>query len=102
LFGFFDDLFSGQPMGSAMLLWTSVFLVLDIFDRWMMWRDYRQDWIIAGTLIAIVLLAGVGIANSAGGATPVIVILPQILVSVLAFPLAVRACAWLDQWRWRL
>ena len=102
LFGFFDDLFSGQPMGSGMFLWTSVFLILDIFDRWMMWRDYRQDWVIAGILIAIVLLAGLGIANSAGGATPVLVILPQILASILAFPLAVRTCAWLDQWRWRI
>lgn len=102
IFGFFDDLFSGQPIGSAMLLWTSVFLILDIFDRWMMWRDYRQDWAIAGTLIATVLLAGLGLANSAGGATSPIVILPQIFVSVLAFPLAVRCCAWLDQLRWRL
>ena len=101
-FGFFDDLFSGQPIGSAMLLWTSVFLILDIFDRWMMWRDYRQDWAIAGSLIAVVLIAGLGLANSAGGNTSAIVIIPQIIVSILAFPLAVRTCAWLDRLRWRL
>ena len=65
--GFFDDIFSGQPLGSAMLLWTLVFLVLDIFDRWMMWRDYRQDWAIAGTLVAVVQLVGLAIANGSGG-----------------------------------
>ncbi len=100
--GFFDDIFSGQPLGSAMLLWTLVFLVLDIFDRWMMWRDFRQDWAIAGTLITVVLLVGLGIANSSGGDTSALVILPQILVSVLMFPLMVRLCAWLDVLRWTL
>ena len=85
-----------------MLLWTSVFLILDIFDRWMMWRDYRQDWAIAGSLIAVVLIAGLGLANSAGGNTSAIVIIPQIIVSILAFPLAVRTCASLDRLRWRL
>lgn len=100
--GLFDDIFSGQPMGSAMLLWTLVFLVLDIFDRWMMWRDYRQDWAIAGTLIAVVLFVGLAIANSSGGDTSAVLILPQILVSVLMFPLMVRLCAWLDVLRWTL
>lgn len=100
--GFFDDIFSGQPLGSAMLLWTLVFLVLDIFDRWMMWRDYRQDWAIAGTLVAIVLLAGLVIANASGGDTNAVILLPQIIISVLIFPLMVRLCAWLDVLRWTL
>lgn len=100
--GFFDDLFSGQPMGSAMLLWTLVFLILDIFDRWMMWRDYRQDWIISSALITIVLLAGLMIANALGGQTSVALIVPQIFVSALCFPLAVRLCARLDELRWRI
>jgi rod shape-determining protein MreD len=100
--GFFDDLFSGQPMGSAMLLWTLVFLILDILDRWMMWRDYRQDWIIASVLIAIVLALSLAISNSAGGATSGWLLLPQMLASALAFPMAVRICARLDRLRWQL
>lgn len=100
--GLFDDLFSGQPIGSAMLLWTLIFLTLDIFDRWMMWRDYRQDWAISSVLIALVMILSLGISNMAGGATPVLVIFPQILVSILAFPLAVRVCAMLDRLRWKL
>jgi rod shape-determining protein MreD len=100
--GLFDDIFSGQPIGSAMLLWTLVFLVLDLFDRWMMWRDYRQDWLLAAVLTSFVLLVGLGIANSAGGDTSADIVLPQILVSALCFPLIVRLCAWLDRVRWNL
>lgn len=100
--GLFDDIFSGQPMGSAMLLWTLVFLVLDIFDRWMMWRDFRQDWAIAGMLIAIVLFVGLGIANSSGGDTGALLLIPQIAISILMFPLMVRLCARLDVLRWTL
>lgn len=100
--GLFDDLFSGQPMGSAMLLWTLIFLTFDIFDRWMMWRDYRQDWAISAALIALVLSLSLGIANLAGGSTPILLIFPQILISILAFPLAVRVCALLDRLRWKL
>jgi len=100
--GLFDDIFSGQPIGSAMLLWTLVFLVLDLFDRWMMWRDYRQDWLLAALLTSFVLLAGLGIANSAGGETAISVIIPQMLASALCFPLIVRICAWLDRVRWNL
>lgn len=101
-FGFFDDLFSGQPMGSAMLLWTAVFLILDTLDRWMMWRSYRQDWWIATLLISVVLTASVFIANTDGVFINPLIILPQIIVSILLFPLSVRLCAWLDQLRWRL
>lgn len=100
--GLFDDLFSGQPIGTSMLLWTLVFLTLDLFDRWMMWRDYRQDWAISAVLITLVLALSLGIANSAGGATPILLIFPQILISILAFPLAVRLCALLDKLRWKL
>jgi len=100
--GFFDDIFSGQPLGSAMLLWTLVFLVLDIFDRWMMWRDFRQDWAIAGTLVAVVQLVGLAIANGSGGGTSAVVLLPQIIVSILILPLMVRLCARLDVLRWTL
>lgn len=100
--GLFDDLFSGQPMGSAMLLWTLVFLTFDIFDRWMMWRDYRQDWAISAALIALVLTLSLAISNLAGGSTSILLIFPQILISILAFPLAVRLCAMLDRLRWKL
>lgn len=100
--GLFDDMFSGQPIGSAMLIWTLVFFVIDLFDRGMMWRDYRQDWGIASGLIALALGGGLWIANATGGDTGLLVILPQIIFAALLYPLVVRACAALDRLRWLL
>ena len=39
-FGFFDDLVSGQPLGSAILLWTVSFLIVDLLDQRLMSRDF--------------------------------------------------------------
>ena len=97
--GFFDDLFSGAPMGSAMLLWTLAFLVYELFDRRMVWRDYWQEWGIAVFLICAVILGQLWIANRSGGATDVFVMIPQAVFSALLFPLMTRICCALDNWR---
>lgn len=97
--GFFDDLFSGQPIGSAMLLWTLAFLAIELFDRRMVWRDFWQEWGVASALIALVLAGGLLIANMGDGDTKLIVIVPQILFSALLFPLITRFCRFLDGWR---
>ncbi len=100
--GLIDDMFSGQPIGSSAAIWTMVFLVIDLFDRGMMWRDYKQDWGLAAILIAAALSGGLWIANATGGDTMWLVIVPQILLTIALFPLAVRACAALDRVRWQL
>lgn len=97
--GLFDDLFSGQPLGSSMMLWTLALLGLDLLDRRMIWRDFRQEWIIASGLIAAVTLFQLAIAHLTGGATNPLYLLPQIVISALAFPLVARICAVLDDWR---
>lgn len=97
--GFFDDLFSGAPLGSAMLLWTLAFLAFELFDRRMIWRDYGQEWSIAVFLISAVILGELWIANMTGGETGVLIILPQILFSALLYPLVTRVCRALDIWR---
>jgi rod shape-determining protein MreD len=97
--GFFDDLFSGQPMGSAILLWTLAFLAFELFDRRMIWRDYWQEWGIASLLVAIVLAGGLWIADMTGGDTSLVRLLPQMVFSALLFPLVTRQCTLLDRWR---
>ena len=54
---------------------------------------------LAAALIAVTTLGGLGIANSTGGSTSPLVILPQILVSIALFPLLARGCAMIDAWR---
>lgn len=98
-FGLFDDLFSGQPFGSAALIWSLVMLALELLDSRSPWRDAVQDWLIGAFAIMLVLLGGWAIAGLAHAAPKVDVIVPQIAISVLTFPLAVRFCARLDGWR---
>jgi rod shape-determining protein MreD len=98
-FGLADDLFSGQPFGSAGLLWSLAMLVIEIIDSRAIWRDHIQDWLIASILIVAVLLGGLWIAGLAHAAPGPAVLLPQIMLSILLYPLVVRICARLDSWR---
>ena len=98
-FGLFDDMFNGQPFGSSALIWSLAMIAMEMADSWAIWRDYWQDWLIAGAIIIVSILAGlwfVSLAYTAPGAT---VLLPQIVISILLFPLVVRLCAKLDSWR---
>ncbi|WP_239018301.1 rod shape-determining protein MreD [Sphingomonas flavalba] len=97
--GAWDDLFSGQPPGSAMLTWTLAFLLFDAVDKWLLWRDYWQDWFVAAAVITLVIVGGFALALATGGGGLVLVVVPQIVASILVFPLAVRLCALLDRWR---
>ncbi len=100
--GLFDDLVSGQPLGSAACIWTVLLLLMELVDRRMMWRDYHQDWRIGAALIAFALVLGTAFSNLSGGGMPYRYIVPQIIITALALPLAVRLCAVLDRFRWRL
>lgn len=97
--GFADDLFSGQPIGSAVLLWTLVMLALEALDRRVLFRDLWQDWLTAALAIILVLSGGVWTANLAGGQGELKLIVPQVLISMMAFPFVARLCAALDRWR---
>jgi rod shape-determining protein MreD len=99
-FGLFDDLVSGQPLGSAILLWTISFFAIELFDQRLVWRDFWQDWLIAAGAIAFCLIAGRLIASPIGAHVDTM-LLVQILVSVMLFPLVARLVAWLDRKRGR-
>ncbi|MEQ1548019.1 MAG: rod shape-determining protein MreD [Chakrabartia sp.] len=100
--GLFDDLLSGQPLGSSAFLWTLSFFIIDLFDRRMMWRDYKQDWLIGAGLLAATLFGGLLIANLTGGSTNPLYVIPQIVVTCLCLPFALRLCSSLDRLRWSL
>ncbi len=97
LLGLFDDLLSGQPLGSAMVTCTICFFVIDMIDQ-RMFRDFWQDWLIAAGCIAFSLVAGRFFA-SAFSAHVDVVLWPQIVIAILIYPLASRLCAWLDSKR---
>jgi len=94
--GLVDDMVSGQPLGSAMLLWTLCFIIIDVLDTRLVWRDFWQDWLIASGAIGFCLIAGrlVAVPFSAHVDTALML---QIVVSVTLFPVASRFCGWLDR-----
>jgi rod shape-determining protein MreD len=97
--GLFDDLFSGQPFGSAALLWSLTMLAIEFIDSRAIWRDHVQDWMIAIVAIILVLIGGLGIQGLAHRAPALDVLVPQIFLSALLYPLVVRMCATFDRWR---
>ena len=97
--GMIDDLFSGQPFGSAILLWSVTMLALDILEYRFPWRNFLTEWLVAAAMIVVYLVACLEIANAGGGATSVLVLVPQSLLGVIAYPVVGRIVARIDQAR---
>lgn len=97
--GLADDLLTGQTLGTGMVTWTLCLLLIDLVEVRLLWRDYWQEWLLAAVAIAIGILGAWVIACWTGGATPVTLVEPQILTSILCFPFIGRLCALLDRWR---
>ena len=97
--GLWDDLYSGQPMGSAVCGWTAILLVLDAVDRRSSSRDYRQEWALAVAAIAGWLLFALVLARLTGSLASPLVLIPQLVLSASVYPLVVRACVGLDRYR---
>ncbi|WP_375402384.1 rod shape-determining protein MreD [uncultured Sphingomonas sp.] len=96
--GLFDDLVSGQPLGSAVLSWSLCFLVIDLVEQRSGDRDVARDWLIAAGLIAGVLILGRVIA--APMSAPLAPVLAaQIAAAVLLFPAFARIVGWIDRRR---
>jgi rod shape-determining protein MreD len=97
--GLADDLLSGQTLGTNMVMWTACLLFVELVEVRLLWRDYWQEWLLAAMAIVVAILGGWAIARWTGGATPVWLMGPQIVTSILCFPIVGRLCAMLDRWR---
>lgn len=99
--GLWDDLFSGQPPGSAMALWTIALLAMDALDARIVWRDYRIDWVIGALAIALILFAGAALAQAGSGAAVLPLVMPQVVIAWFTLPAAMLLVGRLDRWRLR-
>ncbi|WP_254514666.1 rod shape-determining protein MreD [Novosphingobium sp. G106] len=68
--GFFDDLYSGQPMGSAILLWSIAMIVIEAIELRFPWRGFALEWLLATAMIGVYVVASLGAANATGGLGP--------------------------------
>lgn len=97
--GLFDDLLSGQPLGCAMVLWSVCFFSIDMIERRiMMFHNFWQDWLVAAGGIATVLVLGRLVAAPFAAHVDTLLLL-QILVAALLYPLIASLVGWLDALR---
>lgn len=97
--GAIDDIFSGQPFGSAILLWSLSMIALDVLEARFPWRNFVQEWVVATALMAAYILLNLGVVNLAGGSVMPQVVLLQLLLAVMMYPLVGRVVAACDRFR---
>lgn len=97
--GAIDDLFSGQPFGSAILLWSLAMIAIELIETRFPWRSFVQDWGVISGMIALYALLGAFLSGAPVTVHGLIALVPQIIISVLLFPLLARQVARLDRLR---
>lgn len=99
--GLADDLLSGHYLGTAMILWTMAFLVLEWVDQLLIWRDGWIEWGIGSVTIIIIGVGAWMLSQPTDSVTSIWTLVPQTVAAILLFPLALRTAARLDRWRLR-
>lgn len=97
--GLFDDLFSGQPFGSAIFLWSVTMIAIEMIETRFPWRGFWQDWFTAGLAIVLYILAAMVVSGAPITQYQMFASVPQIILSVLLYPLFSRLVARLDSFR---
>jgi rod shape-determining protein MreD len=94
--GLWTDLYSGQPFGCSVLLFSLSLLAIEVLEARFPWRDFLQDWVTA--ILAILAYIVLGVVFSGANVTPLTLaaVAPQALLSILAYPIVARMVAALD------
>ncbi|WP_271077891.1 rod shape-determining protein MreD [Aurantiacibacter sp. MUD61] len=97
--GFFDDLYSGQPLGSGILLFSLTMIALDLIEVRFPWRGFWQDWGVAAIFCVLYLILSALFSGSAPNWIQLTLILPQILITIMLFPVVAQIVSLLDRVR---
>ncbi len=97
--GLFDDLLSGQPIGSAMLLFSITMIAIDLMEIRFPWRSFWQDWLTASLFITAYLVISALVSGADLSLVQLGLIVPQLLLAVVVFPLVSRMVSVLDRLR---
>lgn len=103
--GLFDDLFSGQPLGCGIVLYSIAMIALELLDRRIPWRTFLQDWLAAAIAVVGYLMAAFVLSGGKVTAPALVALGPQVVLSVLLFPPTARLVSALDRLRltrWRV
>lgn len=94
--GMFDDMFSGQPLGSGILLFSLTMIALDLLELRFPWRRFWQNWLIAGVFMLAYLVAAALVSGARVEMLHLTLLLPQLLLCLTVFPIAVALAGFLD------
>jgi rod shape-determining protein MreD len=97
--GLFNDLVAGHPLGQSMALWTIAFLVFDLIEARIVYKDYWMDWAFAALMIVGYTFGDWYIGRLMGSQMAFSILLPQLLAGILVYPVVARFILALDRWR---
>ncbi len=97
--GLLSDIVSGDPIGQSMLLWTAIFLAIEVVDSRLGFRDYVMDWLLAAAAIIFQSVGAWYIALLMGSEIRISLVGPPIALGILLYPLVARMVLALDRWR---
>lgn len=97
--GLFDDLYSGQPLGSAILFFSLALFAIEYLEYRFPWRSFVFDWFMASMFLIYYLFFATLVSGASINLSAVSVILPQLLLSIALFPIIARMVALLDRLR---
>ena len=103
--GLYDDLFSGQPLGCGIVLYSFAMIALELLDRRIPWRTFLQDWIAAAIALLGYILAAFIFSGGKASAAGLIALGPQVILGAVLFPPFARLVSALDRLRltrWRV
>lgn len=97
--GAVDDLVSGQPFGSAILLWSVTLLAFEWFESRFPWRGFLQDWLASAIACGSYVLLSALVSGAVLGLPILAAITPQLLLSMALYPMIAAMVATLDRIR---
>lgn len=97
--GLINDLVTGYPIGLSVTMWTVSMMALDLLDRRTIWRDYWIEWAVAALLILLSEAVQWQVAAWNGARVPFSAMIPPLVISIAAFPVAAWWVGRLDGWR---
>ena len=74
-------------------------IVIELIETRLPWRTFWQDWFTACILIFGYLLAGWLLSGGQPTFHSLIALIPQLVLTILLFPIAARLVAMLDRFR---
>lgn len=97
--GLFDDVFSGQPFGSAIMLWSVTMIAIEIIETRFPWRGFFQDWAVSALLASAYLVIAALLSGGRIETTVFLALIPQLLFTIVLIPVLARIVSALDRFR---